>query len=389
MRVAQLGVLCFHLLAVDHVHCVEMSWTQYSDRASLPLALHAREKLRSTLDRLQMEDLSAEEKAEAIKLKRLLDEVIAESLEEAEADARRPGLMRLKRLLASDYLRPDRLGLLALLLVLGGGFLKLNSTMQASAAAKAAAEEADRMMEAEQLESRTIVLQAVKGGEVFPGEVAESLCNRIISVLNSQTKKKSGKKAKSRAPLIMNSRQLGQQLAQHYDLPEATIVDKALRKEKKKLKTAAKAIDAEVSNAKEAQQKAAFDAMFRRDTAESASGGTQAKKGPKNAKKAQAEEDATRLADEAEKAAATRAGDLEKAELAARLAWERHDRPDTLARMEGAWLGAVLQTWVQHAATLGGDPTPSHMHAWARDETLRQRTDALYVEEVSATSFLE
>lgn len=382
--VSQLGIICLHLLVIDHGCCLEMIWTQYSDRASLPLALHARQELRSSLDRLPIQGLSAADKMKVVKLKRLLDEVIAESLRELEADAKRPGMYRLKR----DLLRPDRLGLLALLLLLGWGFLRVSKSFQVSAATTAASKEADSIMETErsQLEGKKVVLQAVKCGEVFPGEVAEALCHRISSSLTGQTNKKVAKATKSDKP-GMNSRELTLQLAQFYELSEVELVEKALRKEKKKLTITAQALDKAIEDAKEAEKKAVALVALRREPQKIAEDA--AKKAPKNVKKAQDAEHARKFADDAQKAAGARAADVEKARQAAGEAWAKEARPELVHRMEGAWLGALVQAWGQHATKLGGTPTPSHMHAWARDKTLRQRTEKLYAEAVCLKSFFE
>jgi len=318
--------------------------------------------------------------------------VIAEANVEVLADASDPGIMRLPGPsgIIKEHLRPQSLALLAFLLVLGGVAVRLSKPLQAKAAVNAAAREADGMMQMErsQLESNP-VLQTVACGEVFPREVAEALCSRVALMLKGPTSKKAGKE---RTAPAMDTRALAAQLALYYELPHVEVVDKALRREKKKMRQTMLSLQKLADEAKEIANKAAAKAADLKEaqkSAEDAKKLADAKKGSKNGKKAADVEDSTKFANDAGKLAALKAADAEKALQAAEAARGAEDRPSLLFKMEGAWLGAVTRAWSQVAMKLGGAPTPSHMHAWAHDQPLRQSTEKMYTEVVGEKSFLE
>jgi len=190
----------------------------------------------------------------------------------------------------------------------------------------------------------------------------------------------------------MDTRRLGVQLAQYYELPEVESVDKVLRKERKKLRQTTLVLQKNADEAKESANKAVVKAeglMEAQKRAEDAKRVADAKKGPKSAKKAEDVIDSTKFADDAKKAAAAKVADAEKAKQTAEFAKQAEDRPILLFKMEGAWLGAVTQVWSKFAAKLGGAPTPSHMHAWARDQSLRESTMLSYSEMVGEKGFLD
>lgn len=397
-RVLSTGLLLV-LSNVEHTRCLELSWTQYSDRASLPQSLHARQELRSSLDHVRVEKLPGAQKAKVRELKRLLDEVLAESSSDAEAAAIMPGTMRLGGTLFGAWFCLEHMALLAFLFLLGACVVRLSKpavlARQAKAADAAAAKEAASIVTTEQnkLESKS-VLKAIAVGHIFPEDVAQAICSRIISVLQAATKtnkKKPGKEPKSEAPLI-DTRQLGMQLALHYELPEVEVVDKALRKEKKKLRQTVQTLQNTAQEAVLEATKAAATAADLKELqkkAEDAKQSADAKKGPKNKKKGEDVLDSTKFADNAAKAAADKAADAEKAQQAVHSAKAAEYHPNTLRKMECAWLGAVTQAWSHFASKLGGSPTPSHMHAWARDQSLRQVTELAYIEIVSEKGFLD
>merc|ERR1711957_910895 len=99
--------------------------------------------------------------------------------------------------------------------------------------------------------------------------------------------------------------------------------------------------------------------------------------------------DSTKFAEKAHKAAEACGVEAARAKQAALSAKDDEERPVILCKMEGAWLGAVTQAWSQFAIKLGGAQTPCHMHAWARDQSLRQITVQPYSENVTEKGFLD
>lgn len=289
-------------------------------------------------------------------------------------------------------LQLDGIAFLLLLMLLGWAGVRLNRPLQANAAAKAADKVADGIVEMERLAAEIKpVPQTVACGEFFTTDVAQALCSRIAFVLKRQSNKKGGKETKAEAT-VMETKELAAKLAQHYELPLVEAVDKVLRKEKKKLRQTVQALQKVADEAQEAESRAfekSSDLSEAHKVAEDSKRSADAKKGPKNAKKEADVEFAKKLADDAKKSAAAKAADAAKAIQAAELAKMAEDRPSLLVKLEGAWLSAVTEVWCQFATKLGGVPTPSHMHLWARDKSLRQTAEQSYNEVVGEKTFLD
>lgn len=377
----------FLILQVEDARSFELSWVQYSDRASLPQSLHARQELRLSLDRVKMDKLSTADRTAVRKLKTLLDEVIEESLREAEAEAKTDTKGGSP---ATAPLRPERLALLVLLILLGWGGLMLTKPLKAQAAAKAAAKVADDIVAMERIASESKpVPPPVKRGEVFPEDVAQALCMRITCVLKGHLSNKTGK-ATSTKSSVLDTKELAAQLAQHHGFPAAEAADKALRKEKKKLRQRVDVLQKNVEEASKAEKNAvAKAAELESKVAENTKRIATATKGRKNPKAEADLEVARKLADDAQKAVLAKAADVQMAAQAVGHARKDEDRPTLLIKMEGVWLSAVTEAWRQSADKLGGTPTPSHIQAWAQDQSLRQKAERSYLELVAEKGFLD
>eukprot|EP00930_Biecheleria_cincta_P100350 TRINITY_DN91992_c0_g1_i1.p1 TRINITY_DN91992_c0_g1~~TRINITY_DN91992_c0_g1_i1.p1 ORF type:complete len:394 (-),score=81.24 TRINITY_DN91992_c0_g1_i1:89-1270(-) len=369
---------------------IDLSWTQYSDRASLPQSQHAREDLRASLDRIDTDKLEVSDMLRVQDLKRLLDEVISETRREALANDDTFGILRLAGppALVKEYLTMKNLALLGVLLALGATVL---GPIRDGAAAMFASQTANRILEAERGKNKgnkTAPLAKVPGA-VFPDEVAEALCGRITAIIASKGSKRQAKDAKLKTP-IMGTQELGQHLAEHFPLPEVEVADRALRRDKKKLRQATQAAEKAIEAAKEAARASAVKVVELEKLvcrAEDAKKVADAKKGPKNQRKTADVEDARKFAEDARIAASAKAAAVEVAMQTAQDAKEAEDRPPLLGTLEGAWLHAVTQAFVAFAAKQG-TPTPAHMHAWARNESVRCNCETAYAGIVIQEGFL-
>jgi len=375
------------LLQVDDVQSLELSWEQYSDRASLPQSLHARQQLRLSLDRMKMDKLSTADRTAVRQLRNLLDEVIDESLREAEAESTKKQKAGSP---AMALLRPERLTLLLVLMLLGWGGLMLRKPLKAQAAAKAAAEVADDMVEMERIASEgRPVPQPGNRGEVFPEEVAKALCKRVSCVPKGHLSIKSGKTTMAEAS-VLDTKELAARLAEHYEFPAVEAVDKALRKERKKLRQRVDVLQKNLEVASETEKNAVVKAAeLKSKVADSIKRIADATKGRKNPKAEANLEVASKLADDAQKTVLAKAAEVQKVTQAIVQARKDEERPILLVKMEGVWLSAVTAAWRQSAIKLGGTPAPSHIQAWAQDRSLRQRAVGSYIEFVAEKGFLD
>lgn len=369
---------------------IDLSWTQYSDRASLPQSQHAREDLRASLDRIDTDKLEVSDMLKVHNLKRLLDEVLSETRRETQANADTLGILRLAGppAFVKEFLSIERLVILGVLLVLGATVL---GPLRDRVAALFASQTADRMLEAEREKNKgnkTAPLAKIPGA-VFPEDVAEALCGRISSILASKASKRQAKDAKFKTT-SMDTRELGRRLAEHFPLPEVEVADKALRRDRKKLRQVTQAAEKAVEAAKEAARASAEKVMELEKLlfkAEDAKKAADAKKGPKNLRKAADVEDARKFAEDARTAASAKAAAIGVAMQAAEDAAKAEDRPHLLSTLEGAWLHAVTQAFVDFAAKQGA-PATAHMHAWARNESVRRSCETAYAGIVSEEDFL-
>lgn len=374
---------------VEESWCLELSWTQYSDRASLPQSFHAREELRTSLGRVKLDQLPHSDAVKVRELKRLLDEVISES---EDAAASEPWRLRISRAVMRECLRPDKILLLLILVLLGWASLKFQKTQKSQAADKAAAKVADGILNTERSETESkFMLQPVASGDVFPKDVAEALCYRIAIGIQGFSKKKPAKQTKNEVT-SMDTKQLSIQLALYYKPSEVEVVEKALKKERKKLRQAVQTLEKAVADTREASAHADAKVADCEDglkTAENAKKAADAKKGPKNVRKAQDVEDAGSFLEKAKTAAAAKVKETQNALEAVAIAKQHEDRPLLLSKIEGTWLSAVTQAWSSFSAKLGGVPTTSHMHAWARNRALRSETEKLYSELANDKAFFD
>ena len=208
------------LLSFSHTFSLEVSWTQYSDRAALPQSLRAREELREQLGRVNSERLSPAEKIRLRQLKRLLNEVIAESLAPSLDEAGILGILRLP--VPGDVVKQlsqERVACLVLLLVTAVSFPGLASLLQARRATTVAAGLAEKIVEEERTENLSFAASSVACGEVFPTDVAQVLCRRIASVARGRGATKPVRDGKLHA-LEMDTQQLAASLAHHYGWPQ-------------------------------------------------------------------------------------------------------------------------------------------------------------------------
>lgn len=381
-------VLLFLTMGARTASGIDLTWTAYSDRAHLPQSLHQREELRASLERVDTDNLLAADKMKVRKLKRLLDDVLAESLSESVADENAHGVMRLGGPFVKEHLRPERLVFLVALLLLGGAAVKFSKPIRAHAAATAAAKMADGFVEAERSQAEVKVAKVpLARGEVFPKDVAQALGSRVVSVLMGKASKKLAKEAGA----SMDTRELATQLVLYYELPQIDIVDKTLRRDRKKLRQMAQALEKAVEDARMAVTKATEKVEEQEKAvivAEDAKKKADAKKGPKDKRKADEVEDSRTFAEKARVAAATVSAHAELAQQTLDEAMAAEDRPPLLTAMEGSWLHVVTQTWCQASAKLDGVPTASHVHVWARDHALRTNAEEAYRKITTEKSFL-
>lgn len=377
-------------LILDSGRGIDLSWTQYSDRASLPQSQYSRESLRASLDRIDTNKLEVPDMLKVHNLKRLLDEVLSETRRETQANDDTFGMLRLAGLPAvlKEFLSIERLAPLVVLLVLGATVL---GPMRDHMAALFASQTADRMLQAERKTNKgnKAAPLAKISGAVFPEDVAEALCGRISSIIASKASKRQAKDAKFKST-SMDTRELGRRLAEHYPLPEVEVADKALRRDRKKLRQATQAAEKTVEAAKASARASAekveeLEKLLRK--AEDAKNAADAKKGPKNPRKAADVEDARKFAEDGRTAASAKAAAVRVAMQAAEDAAKLEDRPQLLSTLEGAWLHAVTQAFVEFAGKQGA-PAPAHMHAWARNESVRRSCEAVYAGIVSEEDFL-
>ena len=162
--------------------------------------------------------------------------------------------------------------------------------------------------------------------------------------------------------------------------PKADAVEKALRRERKKLRQKTDSLEKGAAEAKQRHEAAAAVAAALEDTAQKlaeAGKAAPARGGAKPARKTAVTVDlgveARREADNAKLVEKEMLMETERARQAVDEARAVLARPPLLLKLESAWLSAVTEAWSPAAANLGGLPTTSHVHAWAKDVSLRQR----------------
>lgn len=374
-------------LCICFVHGLDLSWTQYSDRASLPYSTRARDDLRASLDRISTEHLSGSEKMRLRQLKRVLDKAKVESLH-SESIAGFNGILRLRspELLRTMFCAKGLISLIAVL-VLSCVILGISGPVHAFVSAQVAARKALDILDTEQRQSQQNQFSAHTPcvSEFFPSDVAEVLCSRIRSVVSKDNAKKRSADVK---PMVtaMSTQDIAAKITKYYPPPPVDCIDKALRREKKKNRQAAAAAEKALEDAKCALRKA-VDHLTCLTTKHHAYMAKIGAKTPSTQKKGTVDDIVASLAN-AKTDVTAKEHAVGGAEHALCDGQHSAERPRLVYVVEAAWLHAVTQSWSQRAIQSNMSLVSSHIHVWARDIVLRESAERIYNACVERPDFL-
>ena len=390
------GSLCCFLFAA--VQSIEVRWTQYSDRASLPQSHLAREELRDQVRNLlnspKFGYLREAEKAQVLHVKNLLDTVIRE----AEIAAG-PSIVTSNNSFRQNLQALDLLAFVAIFLATACVIVPCLKRLWLGQRIKSATLAANRTaldLERQENEATKERVASLTNSEE-PGPItnaagefllsdalAKNMCDRV---LGASTKIKRGQN-------LTSTRELATNLDLEFPMPRgaADDVDKALRKEAKKLRNATLSAQRGLADAKAHLanvQETHARTVSTREAKEAAAAPDVLKALPKLEQR-RAREQALKQAQRAEDAAFQK---VEKAKHAADNAQNHESNavsaeksPPVLEAARGAWLHSVTLTWRGELEQLDGIPTFKHMQVFARSLDLRSKATATFA--TTAISYL-